>query len=300
MPASPSFALLEDRGVLEVAGADRVAFLQGLVSNDVAKAGPERALYAALLTAQGKYLHDFFIVARGESLLFDAEAARLEDLRRRLALYKLRSKVSLSDASERFYVAAAFGEGAAAALGLADDPGAACDFAGGTAYVDPRLSQLGVRLLLPRSGAAAALAGTGLAREAAETYDRLRLSLGVPDGSRDLAVEKAILLEAGFDELNGIDWQKGCYIGQELTARTKYRALIKKRLMPVAVEGTLPPPETRVLLGTEEAGEMRTGRDGIGLALLRLDAVEKAAATGAPLTAGEARLKPQKPGWMVF
>ena len=125
----------------------------------------------------------------------------------------------------------------------------------------------------------------------------MRLALGVPDGSRDLAVEKALLLEAGFDELNGIDWQKGCYIGQELTARTKYRALVKKRLLPVAVEGALPPPGTPVMLGDEEAGELRSGRDGQALALLRLDAVEKAKA-GVALTAGGARLTPRMPDWM--
>src|SRR5690348_12456865 len=117
-------AILEDRGVLEVTGADRQQFLQGLVSNDVAKATPDRALYAALLTAQGKYLHDFFILAMGESLFLDGEAARLADLKRRLNLYKLRAKVNLAGASERYLVAAAFGEGATDALGLPSERGA--------------------------------------------------------------------------------------------------------------------------------------------------------------------------------
>ncbi len=125
----------------------------------------------------------------------------------------------------------------------------------------------------------------------------MRLALGVPDGSRDLAVEKALLVESGFDELNGIDWQKGCYIGQEITARMKYRGLAKKRLVPVAVEGALPPPDTPVLLGDEEAGELRSGRDGMALALLRLELIEKAAATGATLSAGAAKLTPHKPAW---
>jgi folate-binding protein YgfZ len=291
MPAERSYVVLADRGVLEVAGEDRVPFLQGLISNDVTKAAPDRALYAALLTAQGRYLHDFFVVALGDALYLDAEAARLEDLGRRLQLYKLRSKVTLSVASERFLVAAAFG----ADLGLGSEPGAAALFAGGVAYVDPRLAALGARLLLPRADADAALAGW--AQAPPEEYDRLRLSLGIPDGSRDLEPEKSILLESGFDELNGIDWQKGCYIGQELTARTKYRALIRKRLLPVAVEGTLPAPGTQIMIGTGEAGELRSGRDGQALALLRLDAVTEAEA-GAALTAGSARLRPSKPGWL--
>ena len=296
--AEHCYAALETRGVLQVAGADRVAFLQGLVSNDVTKATDDRALYAALLTAQGKYLFDFFVAAAGDALYLDAEGARLAELEKRLKIYKLRSKVTLGDASDRFVVAVAWGDGAAGRLGLSEEPGAARSFAQGIAYVDPRLAALGLRLLLPRASVGA-LAEAGFAPVDAALYDRHRLALGVPDGSRDLEIEKSILLEAGFDELNGIDWQKGCYMGQELTARTKYRALIKKRLAPVTVEGPLPAPGTPVLLEDAEAGEMRSGRDGQALALLRLDAMEKAAA-GAALTAGGARLHPRKPDWARF
>jgi folate-binding protein YgfZ len=292
-----SWTLLDDRGALEIAGEDRVAFLQGLVSNDVAKSSPARAVHAALLTAQGRYLHDFFIVAVGDAFMLDAEAARLDDLRRRLSLYRLRAKVTLAAASDRFDIAAAWGEGVARALGLPEDAGAAGAAAGGVGYIDPRLSSLGARLLLPKGSAASALGALGFAEAPRDDYDRMRLALGVPDGSRDLAVEKALLVESGFDELNGIDWQKGCYIGQEITARMKYRGLAKKRLVPVAVEGELPPPDTPVLLGDEEAGELRSGRDGIALALLRLELIEKAAATGATLSAGAARLTPLTPAW---
>lgn len=294
------YAVLPERGVLAVAGEDRRSFLQGLVSNDVMKATPEHAIYAALLTAQGKYLFDFPIVSFGESLCLDAEAARLGELERRLGVYRLRSKVTLADATPRFDIATVFGDGAPAAFGLAEEPGAATQFAGGVAYVDPRLAALGVRLLLPRPDGLPALRAAGFAPADAAAYDRLRLALGVPDGSRDLPVEKAILLEAGFDELNGIGWQKGCYVGQELTARTKYRALIRKRLFPVSVDGPLPDAGTPVMLGAEEIGEVRSGRDGLALALLRLDAVEQAAATGTALTAGAATLSPTKPDWAKF
>jgi folate-binding protein YgfZ len=126
-------------------------------------------------------------------------------------------------------------------------------------------------------------------------YDALRLPLGVPDGSRDLQVEKALLLENGFDELNGVDWKKGCYMGQELTARTKYRALIKKRLFPVRIEGALPDPGTPVVRDGEEVGELRSGTGDRALAMLRLDAVR---GNGPPLTAGGARLLPETPPWM--
>jgi folate-binding protein YgfZ len=290
---------LAERGVLEIAGADRGDFLQGLISNDVTKVAADRAVYAALLTAQGKYLHDFFVAEIGDAYYLDAEAARLADLKRRLGLYKLRAKVTLADASDRYIAASAFGEGALDLLELPSEAGVATEFGGGIAYVDPRLSALGARLLLPRGMGTASLEAAGFTPVGAEVYDRMRLSLGVPDGSRDLMIEKAILLESGFDELNGVDWQKGCYVGQELTARTKYRGLVKKRLVPVVVEGPLPAPGTPVMLGNQEAGEMRSGQDGIALALLRLEAVDEVSAEN-PLSAGAARLTPRKPDWANF
>ncbi|MGF1639884.1 MAG: YgfZ/GcvT domain-containing protein [Rhodospirillales bacterium] len=293
--------LLEDRGVIGIDGVDAREFLQGLVSNDVRKVTVDRAVHAALLSPQGKYLHDFFIVAVEGGLLVDCEAGRLDDLRRRLAVYKLRAKVVLADRSDAFAVAAVFGDGALAALGLpADTPGAAVPFAGGVAYVDPRLAAIGARLLLPRDGAAAGLAATGFAAGDRAAYDTLRIGLGLADGSRDMEVERAILLENGFDELHGVDWDKGCYMGQELTARTRYRGLVRKRLVPVAVDGPLPPPGTPVLLDGKETGEVRSGVDGAALALIRLEALERAAASGAPLTAAGARLTPRKPDWAKF
>jgi tRNA-modifying protein YgfZ len=286
------FLLARDRALISVSGADRIAFLQGLVSNDVAKVSAGRALYAAFLTAQGKYLHDIFIAAIGERLLIECEAPRRPDLVRRLSLYKLRSQVALSE-ENGLSVGLYFGEGALGALGLPETSGQARVEQSGVVFVDPRLAALGAR---------AYLSGAGLPTETATTadYDRLRISLGVPDGSRDLPVEKAILLEAGFDELNGVDWDKGCYMGQELTARTKYRALIRKRLMPVTVDGPLPESGTVVKLGDQEAGEIRSGRGDQALALLRLEAVSEAAKSGAPLIAGATRVTPTKPGWARF
>ena len=181
-----------------------------------------------------------------------------------------------------------------AALGLSREPGAARPLGSGAVFVDPRLASLGARAILPREEARALLTDAGLVEAEFDRYDRLRLSLGVPDGSRDLVLEKSILLEAGFDELNGVDWQKGCYIGQELTARTKYRGLVKKRLMPVRIEGPTPPPGTIVTTDGREIGEMRSSRDGLGLALLRIEPVRE----GKRLAAGEAALVPVRPAWM--
>jgi folate-binding protein YgfZ len=132
----------------------------------------------------------------------------------------------------------------------------------------------------------------GLTEAPAGAYDALRLSLGVPDGSRDLPVEKALLLESGFDELHGVDWDKGCYMGQELTARTKYRGLVKRRLFPVKVNGPLPAPGTAIQRDGQEVGEIRSGSGDRALAMLRLDARDGA------LTAEGARIVPEVPGWM--
>jgi len=288
-----SFALLQDRGILAVSGADRRTFLQGLVSNDVERIGPEQALYAALLTAQGKYLHDFMMIEFGGALWLEAETGRLSELKRRLSIYRLRAKTMLDERPE-LAVAAAFGEGARAAMNLSEEPGAARPFASGVAFVDPRLAALGVRCILPRTDIRQALEGTGLEEAGFAAYDRLRLELGIPDGGRDLVPEKSILLEAGFDELNGVDWQKGCYIGQELTARTKYRGLIRKRLMPVKIDGPAPTPGTIVTADGRDVGEMRSSRDGLGLALLRIEPVVE----GKRLKAGNATLLATKPGWM--
>jgi folate-binding Fe-S cluster repair protein YgfZ len=145
------YLLSEDRGVISVAGDDRQPFLQGLVSNDVRRATADRAIYAALLTPQGRYLHDFFIAAIGDTFYLDCEADRRDDLRRRLSLYRLRSKVTLADATDSFAVALLFGQNVLPALGLSSEPGRAVPLEGGCVYVDPRLPEMGARAILPGS-----------------------------------------------------------------------------------------------------------------------------------------------------
>ncbi len=290
------YTILETRGLLRAAGPDARSFLQGMVSNDVTKVGPECAVWSAFLTPQGKFLHEFFMTEEpgGEALLLDCEAARLDDLCSRLTRYKLRANVELTGVSADHTVAAIFGVGALEALGLPAELGVTTPFGGGVIFVDPRLAGLGARAVLPQAGAEAVLEDAGFAAAAPASYDTLRIELGVPDGSRDLEVERSPLLENGFDELHGVDWDKGCFMGQELTARTKYRALIKKRLLPVAIEGPAPEPGTQVTAEGKDAGVLRSSVDGMGLALLRLDRLE------APLLAGEARLTPKKPDWMAL
>jgi folate-binding protein YgfZ len=261
---------LPERGVLEVGGEDRVGFLQGLVSNDVTQAAPGRAIFAALLTPQGRWLADFLIFAADGRLLLDVARTQLPDLRARLERYRLRAKVTLTDRSEDWHVHAAWGEPAPS---LPE---------GVIAAPDPRHPALGLRILSP-----VPLTPTA-PREAWEEH---RLALGVPDGAVDLEAGETLLLEARYDELNAISWDKGCYMGQEVTARTRYRGLVKRRLVPVrlAGEGALPAFGTKVADGTGAVvGALRSVAGPFGLALLRhpLDFTP-------PLRAGEREIIPQ-------
>ena len=259
-------AHLATRAVLSVSGEDRVGYLQGLVSNDVALAAPGRAVWAALLTPQGKWLADFFIFADGDRLLLDVEAAQRDDLARRLMRFRLRAKVAVEPNPLQVF----------AAWGATPHP------EGAVAAPDPRLPDAGWRILAP-----------ALATDATQAeYDGYRLRLGLPDGSRDMEPEKSVLLEAGFDELGGVSWTKGCYMGQELTARTKYRGLIKRRLVPVTAEADLPAPGTPVLRDGAEVGTLRSAQGMHGLALLRIDAV------GAALACGGLPVTAIRPPWM--
>lgn len=294
------YAVLEERGILAIGGEEARPFLQGLISNDIDKVTPARAIYAALLTPQGKYLFDFMIAEQVGRLLLEAEAARLQALSQRLTMYKLRAKVEIADLSAEIATVAMPGPSGRDAFDLPDEPGAAIGLEGGVVFVDPRLAELGARALLPRSALPAALETSGLNPIEASAYHVLRLRLGVPEGSPDLAVDKSTLLESGFEELNGVDFKKGCFVGQELTARMKYRGLVKKRLMPISFEGSAPAPGATIKAGEREIGEVRSAADGQGLALLRLDRLADVEGQGLPLHADGTMIAAQKPDWANF
>jgi len=264
----PNIALLPNRAVLCVTGKDRVAVLNGLVSNDVAHATPGHAIWAALLTPQGKYVADFFIFTDADRLLLDCDAAQRNMLALKFARYRLRADMQIENSD--FAVYAAWGSEAPLASVVAPDP---------------RLDLAGWRVLAP--------AGLPVSADF-QAWDLHRLRLGLPDGTRDLEPDKSVLLEAGFDELHGISWTKGCYLGQELTARTRYRGLLKRRLFPVKADSPLPRPGTIVMAGERQAGVLRSVIGAEALALLRIDSLN------ATLAAEGVALTVQRPEWMML
>jgi folate-binding protein YgfZ len=256
------------RALLRIAGAEAREWLQSLVTNDVRRLAPGRAVYAALLSAQGKYLFDFILVDAGDgTILLDVAAERAGALLPRLNLYRLRRQVSV--ASEPGLGVALLWDGEAPS--------------GPLAVADPRSPALGWRLYAPDP--AAALAAAGAAPAPAAAYAALRIAAAVPESGVELVPDDSYILEAGFERLNGVDFRKGCYVGQEVTARMHHKTELRKGLKRVAVEGEAPPPGTDILTPEGKvAGTLHSTAGGQGLAHLRFDRME------GPLAAGAARV----------
>ncbi|MDF2233448.1 folate-binding protein [Albimonas sp. CAU 1670] len=269
-PAPRPHGLVPARVTLRLTGPEARGFLQDLVTNDIRRAEGDRAVYAALLTPQGKYLADFFVLADGpEDLLIDVARDQAQDLGRRLAMYRLRRKVGIE----------------VAPLGVALLWGAEAPTPpeGARLVPDPRDAGLGWRLYAPDP--AAALAETGAEAASPADYDALRVALAAPESGVELTPD-TFVLEVGFERLNGVDFRKGCYVGQEIVARMKHKTELRRGLVRVAVEGEAPPPGAEILTAEgRAAGVLHTVAGGEGLAHLRLDR------SGGELRAGEARLR---------
>lgn len=277
-----------DRGVIRITGDDTEIFLQGLISNDIRRADGKHGLYAALLTPQGKYLFDFFIVRDGEALLVDCYREDIDLFVKKLTMFKLRTKVTLENVSADFDVYALFGDDASTALKMEGAQLKTDD--GCILYADPRLDQAGVRAFVP-SG----LGITSWGEDASDDeYHYHRISLGLVETPLDLIKDKSILLESGFDELSGVDWKKGCYMGQELTARTKYRGLIKKRLIPIKITDGAPATGSVISYAGKTVGDVRSVSGDMAIAMLKLDAIQNADT----LDLEDATATPVVPNWM--
>ncbi|MGD1037124.1 MAG: folate-binding protein [Roseiarcus sp.] len=263
-------AFLDDRGVVRVSGEDATGFLQGLLTNDVERLGPHEARYAALLSPQGKILFDFLVVRApadaGAAFLVDCAAAQAGDLVRRLGFYRLRARIALADESADHGIIAYWN---------AEPENAP----GGVFYADPRVGALGHRAILPRAKAVA------ISEASAGEYEALRISLGVPKGGVDFAYGEAFPHDADMDLFNGLDFEKGCYVGQEVVSRMKHRGEARKRVVRVRLIGAAPAPGAAVTDGELPVGVIGSSSGRHALALLRLDRVEEAKAGGRTLSA---------------
>jgi hypothetical protein len=282
---------LSERGVIAISGEPARSFLQGLITNDIERISPTCAIYAALLTPQGKFLHDFFIVEYEGRLLLDCKVDRIPDLIKRLTMYRLRSKVDIADESDTWEVGVKLSDADPSMQGPAGTAKTRFD---GVSYIDPRHAGMGERTI--RLVTEDNITQTDAARLENDriTYEALRISLGIPDTGKDLIADKSMPLESGFDELCGVDFEKGCYVGQEVTARMKHRQLVKKRLFLIAFDT---PVATGAVIksGDVEAGDVRSVLNGHGIALLRLDLAEQGG-----LTSDGTTVTPAKPDWADF
>jgi tRNA-modifying protein YgfZ len=283
-------ALLPDRGVVKVVGDDARKFLNGLITTDIAKVTPEQAIFAALLTPQGKIIVDFIVAEAaagdGGGFFLDCPRALAPTLMQRLNFYKLRAKVIVEDLSEVLGVLAIWEGGRATEHGLS--------------FADPRLPELGLRAMLPPHLATEAAADLGAELLDAGAYEAHRIALGVPRGGLDFIYGDAFPHETDMDQLAGVDFEKGCFVGQEVVSRMEHRGSARNRIVSITYDGFAPEAGTAVNAGEKTIGTLGSTAQGRGIAMLRLDRLADALASDAPLSAGGVALTAAKPGWARF
>ncbi|WP_409189910.1 YgfZ/GcvT domain-containing protein [Bradyrhizobium sp. RDM4] len=269
-------AFLPDRGVVKVAGEDARNFLNGLVTTDVDKLKPGLGRFGALLTPQGKIIVDFLITeapaGHGGGFLIDCPRALADGLATKLKFYKLRAKVTVENLSDGLGVLAAWDDQLAAQPDLA--------------FADPRNGELGYRILIPEDlkQKLSDLIGAELVDAAA--YEAHRIALGVPRGGLDFMYSDAFPHETNMDRLAGVDFDKGCYVGQEVVSRMQHRGTARTRSVKVLLDGPSPETGATILAGDKPVGTIGSTADGKGIALVRIDRVADALDANQPLSAG--------------
>jgi hypothetical protein len=283
-------ALLPDRGVVKVVGDDARHFLNGLLTADIGSVAPGRARFAALLTPQGKIVVDCIVAeapaAEGGGFFIDCPRALAASFTIKLNFYKLRAKVIVEDLSETLGVLALWDGAKSTSYGLC--------------YADPRLSALGLRAIIPPHLADKVAAEVGAMLVDASQYDAHRIALGIPRGGLDFMYGDAFPHETDMDQLAGVDFDKGCYVGQEVVSRMEHRGTARTRIVAVTYDEFAPDAGTSVTAGEKTIGTLGSSAARRGIALLRLDRAADAIAAGVPLTAGGVPLRVIKPDWATF
>jgi folate-binding protein YgfZ len=284
-------AVLPDRGVVRVAGEDAEKLLQGVITNDMDLLAAQPAIHAALLAPQGKILFEFFVAKAGEgSYLLETGVDQAAALAKRLGMYKLRAKVVIADAGADYRVLALWGE-------APQSPG---ETKGTVSFPDPRLPELGLRILAASEFAGAIASASNGVDAAAEDYHAHRIALGVPEAGKDYALGDTFPHEADMDRLNGVSFTKGCFVGQEVVSRMQHRAHVRKRVVPVEAMGPGElQPGAEIALGAAVIGKLGSVAGRRGLAMLRLDRAAEAKAKGQSLTTGGMEIVLRKPDWLA-
>jgi folate-binding protein YgfZ len=288
--SSATIALLPDRGVVRVAGEDAGKLLQGVVTNDMDVLATAPALHAGLLSPQGKILFDFFVYRAPEGFLVETARAMAADLVRRLSMYKLRAKVAIEDTSSDFTVAVLWGGALAAS---------ASDRPGPLVAPDPRHPDLGLRLLLSLSSDWV-LAESGATPAPQEEYHAHRIALGVPEAGRDFVLGDTFPHEALYDQLNGLSFAKGCYVGQEVVSRMQHRGTARRRVLIASAESELPAFGAEILADGRSIGTLCSVAGRSALAIVRIDKVKAAMDDGVPILADGVALSLAIPEWAKF
>jgi folate-binding protein YgfZ len=289
--AESKLALLPDRGVVSVEGPDAAKLLQGVVTNDMDLIAQQGALHAGLLSPQGKILFEFFVVKSPDGFCLETARAKAAELAERLKMYKLRADVAIKDASADYTVAAIWdGGGERAPEGTGPAP---------LRFADPRLAALGLRELTTlRSDWA--LGGENAQSATQEEYHAFRIGLGVPEGGKDYAFGDAFPHEALFDQLNGVSFEKGCYVGQEVVSRMQNRGTARRRIVPVVADSPLPASGASIAAAGVEIGTLGSVAGARGLAPIRLDRAAEFIDKGEALRAGGVPVRIAIPAWACF
>jgi hypothetical protein len=273
-------AFLDDRAIIAISGPQARNFLQGLVTNDILSGlAPGSGLYTALLSPQGKILFDFLVTEGEGALLLDVAQDSSEALLKKLKMYRLRARIEIEARPQLGVYAGLKGHPGNRPTPYADRA---------ISFTDPRLAALGVRSIGAKAEMPDNLAGP-------HQYHEIRLELGVPEAG-DFGFEKVFALDAGLEELHGVSFTKGCYVGQELTSRMKHRATARKRILTVTADAPLPAPGAAVIRGGAEIGELISNHGARGFALVRLDRLDE---TQGEIRAGEIVVALKRPAWLA-
>lgn len=285
MADSTHQAKLDDRGLIHLAGPDVRKLLQGLITNDVEGLAPNRGVFSGLLSPQGKILFDFLLHQTGDGVVLDIDQTQIEACIKRLTLYRLRSDVSITDMSDQTHVIAAWGE--------EEPPPAPC---GGLTIKDPRHDDLGWRIYTQTNKQSV---DPGSQADAA-AYHRHRISLGVPEGGKDYVYGGAFPHEALYDEINGVSFSKGCFVGQEVVSRMEHRGATRKRIVMVTGQDDLPPSGADIKAGDIALGTLGSSSGRSGLALIRIDRLQDVRDKKLEAKAGGVTLTFSKQPWAKF